>query len=303
MKNKHSYRFSMVSLTAGLGAISTLTYQFPAHAQIIPDGILSTSVTSSDNQNFVIENGDRNGDNLFHSFDTFSIPTNGSADFNNPTDIENIFSRVTGPSLSDIDGLLQTSGMTNLFLLNPNGIIFGPNAQLDIAGSFTASTANSLVFADGNEFSATAPEPSLLSISVPVGLQLNQPQSNIESWGQLETGQDLTLLGQNLYLEGTIMAGQNLTLQAHDAVTLRDTPTRPFIARSGADLTIQGAQSIDILTLQHLEQTPFVSGGNLTLISDGEISADAHFKSGKDLRFLDLAGAPGSIVSLYDPIL
>ena len=303
MKSNHFYLFGMA--TWWLVAIApALTCQFTAHAQVIPDGTLSTTVASPDNQNFVIENGNRTGNNLFHSFDTFSIPTNGSAVFNNPTDIENIFSRVTGPSLSDIDGLLQTTGTTNLFLLNPNGIIFGPNAQLDIVGSFMASTANSLVFSDGSEFSATAPETPLLSISVPMGLQLNtQPQSDIESRGHLKTSQDLTLLGQNLYLEGTVTAGQNLTLQAQDTVTLRDTPTRPFLARSGADLTIQGDQGIDILTLQHPEQTPFVSGGDLTLISDGEISADAHFQSGGDLRFLDLASAPGSIVSLYDPIL
>ena len=298
MNDRRSYFLIITSFMVGLGAISPHTY-----AQISPDGSLSTSVTSPDGQNFVIENGDRTGNNLFHSFSEFSIPTNGSAVFNNPTDIENIFSRVTGPSRSNIDGLLQTTGTTNLFLLNPNGIIFGPNAQLDVAGSFMASTADSFTFADGAEFSTTVAEPPLLSISVPVGLQLNQPQGNIESRGQLETGQDLTLLGQSLYLEGTVTTGQNLILQAQDTVTLRDTSTVPFVTRSGADLTIQGNQGIDILTLQHPERPPFVSGGNLTLISDGDISADAHFQSGGDLRFLSLAGAPGSIVSLYDPII
>ena len=285
------------ALTCQFAPVLTCQFATPAHAQIIPDGTLSTSVTSSDNQNFVIVSGDRNGNNLFHSFDTFSIPTSGSAIFNNPIDIENILSRVTGPSFSNIDGLLQTTGTTNLFLLNPNGIIFGPNAQLDIAGSFTASTADSLTFADGSEFSATAAESALLSISVPVGLQLNNPpQGDIKSLGHLETGQDMTLLGQNLYLEGDLMAGQNLTLQAQDTVIMRDTLTR-----SGNDLTIQGGQGVDIFALNRL--APFVSDGNLTLISDGDISADAHFKSGGDLRFLDLAGAPGSIISLHDPII
>ena len=188
MNNKHFRLIGVASLWVGAIAPAltcqfapALTSQFvpPAHAQVIPDGALSPSVASSDNQSFVIENGDRAGNNLFHSFSEFSIPTSGSAVFNNPTDIETIFSRVTGSNLSNIDGLLQTTGTTNLFLLNPNGIIFGPNAQLDIAGSFTASTAKSLVFADGNEFSATSPELSLLSISVPVGLQLNQLLGNI----------------------------------------------------------------------------------------------------------------------------
>ena len=278
------------SLSLSLSALSV-------QAQVLPDGTLSSTVSSPDGQNFTIKNGDRIGNNLFHSFDTFSVPTNGSAVFNNSTDIENIFSRVTGPNFSNIDGLLQTTGTTNLFLLNPNGIIFGPNAQLNIAGSFTASTANSLTFADGTNFSAAAAEPFLLSISVPVGLQLNtQPQGDIESWGQLETGHDLTLLGQQLYLEGNLIAGNNLILQAQDTVTMRDT-----LAHSGNDLTVQGGRGIDILALNRL--APFESGGNLALISDGDISADAHFESGGDLKFLTLTGTPGTVVSLHDPII
>ncbi|MEO1182966.1 MAG: filamentous hemagglutinin N-terminal domain-containing protein, partial [Cyanobacteria bacterium J06636_28] len=268
-------------------------------AQVTPDGTLSTEVTSSDNQNFIIENGDRAGNNLFHSFETFSIPTNGSAVFNNTIDIENIFSRVTGASASQIDGLIQANGTADLFLLNPNGIIFGADARLNIGGSFTASTVNSLSFADGSEFSTIAPETSLLSISVPLGLQLNpQPQGDIESRGQLEAGQDLTLLGQTLYLEGDIIAGNNLTLQGRDTVIMRDTLTR-----SGNDITIQGDQGIDILALNSLEQAPFVSGGDLTLISGGDISTDAHFESGGDLQFLTLAGMPGSVVSFQDSII
>jgi filamentous hemagglutinin family protein len=155
-----------------------------ASAQVSSDSSLSTTVNSSDGSNFVIENGDRTGNNLFHSFREFSIPTGGSVSFNNAADVQNIFSRVTGGSISNIDGLIRTNGTANLFLLNPSGILFGPNASLNIGGSFIGTTANRILFADGVEFSATTPQgSSLLSISTPIGLQMGQTSGNITVQG------------------------------------------------------------------------------------------------------------------------
>ncbi|MEM9163260.1 MAG: S-layer family protein [Cyanobacteria bacterium P01_F01_bin.4] len=154
----------------------------PALAQSVrADTTLSTTVNTSDSQNFTINAGTRVGDNLFHSFDEFSIPSGGSAAFVNPTDIANIINRVTGSSVSDINGLIQANGTANLFLLNPNGIVFGPNAQLNIGGSFMGSTAESLHFADGVEFvsSDTTPNP-LLTMSAPVGLQIGPTSGDIQ---------------------------------------------------------------------------------------------------------------------------
>lgn len=62
--------------------------------------------------------------------------------FVNRNGIQNIVSRVTGKEASNILGTLAVEGNANLFLLNPNGILFGKNAQLDVRGSFIGTTAN-----------------------------------------------------------------------------------------------------------------------------------------------------------------
>ncbi|WP_260445938.1 MULTISPECIES: S-layer family protein [unclassified Nostoc] len=197
-------------------------------AQITPDSTLNTTVSQS-GDNFTITNGNRVGNNLFHSFSQFSIPSNGSAFFNNAADVQNIFSRVTGGSVSNIDGLIKANGSANLFLLNPSGIIFGANAQLNIGGSFIGSTASSIKFADGAEFSATNPGATpLLTMSVPIGLQMGSNPTSITVQGighaltsvsslapitqnpsssqlRVKPGKTLALVGGNLNLTGATL--------------------------------------------------------------------------------------------------
>jgi filamentous hemagglutinin family protein len=146
-------------------------------AQVIGDTTLPVGERSqvTGNPNFQIDGGATRGGNLFHSFSDFSIPTGGSAFFNNAADVQNILTRVTGGSSSNIDGLIRANGTANLFLLNPNGIIFGQNASLNIGGSFVATTANAIGFGNLGFFSASNPEaPSALLTINPSALLFNQ---------------------------------------------------------------------------------------------------------------------------------
>ncbi|MCT7953971.1 two-partner secretion domain-containing protein [Laspinema palackyanum] len=164
----------------------------PVQAQIIPDATLpvNTTVIHQGTTN-IINGGTQIEGNIFHSFQEFSLPTNNQVIFDNPLDIENIFSRVTGSSISHIDGLIRVNGSANLFFLNPNGIVFGPHAQLNIGGSFLASTADRLNFADGTSFSTLPTETiPLLTVSLPVGLQMGPNPGKIMVQGP---GNNLTL--------------------------------------------------------------------------------------------------------------
>ena len=149
-----------------------------AIAQIIPDGTLGpeSSRAVPDTINNLpsdrISGGATRGSNLFHSFREFNINEARGAYFENPSGISNIFTRVTGSQSSNILGTLGVQGNANLFLINPKGIVFGPNARLDLRGSFIGSTADSIVFNNGVEFSSTNPQTApLLTVNIPTGLR------------------------------------------------------------------------------------------------------------------------------------
>ncbi|MBD2489056.1 S-layer family protein [Aulosira sp. FACHB-615] len=215
-----------------LGVICiSAVYNNGVHAQVTSDNTLKTVVEASNNS-YAIKDGTRVGKNLFHSFSQFSIPSGGSASFNNDTDIQNIFSRVTGGNISNIDGAINANGSANLFLLNPAGMIFGKNASLNIGGSFIGTTANSIKFADGTEFSAVqGVDKPLLTMTVPIGLQMGKDSGNIQVQGyghqltggvrtpvirsnnkstlEVNSGNAIALIGQNINLSGGVLTAEN----------------------------------------------------------------------------------------------
>jgi filamentous hemagglutinin family protein len=198
-------------------------------AQIIPDSTLpdNSQVTTIGNTitingGTLVEDQSRNISNLFHSFEQLSVPTGSTAYFNNAANVQNIISRVTGRSVSNIEGIIQANGQANLFLINPNGIIFGPNASLNIGGSFVASTASSLNFADGTKFSAVDAQISpLLKVSVPIGLQFGATAKPIYNKSQASSPDGAI----------TNISGQPVGLQVKPLKTL---------ALIGGDITLEG---------------------------------------------------------------
>ena len=283
----------------------------PVLAQITPDATLGTGgsiVTPNVNIRGLpanrIDGGAMRGANLFHSFSEFNVGEASRVYFANPAGIENILTRVTGNNLSNIVGTLGVDGGASLFLLNPNGILFGSNAKLDIAGSFVASTANSVVFENGFVFSTTNPQaPPLLTVKVPLGLQYGSHQSGtITNAGNLAVGQDLTLSAGTLDLQGQLHAGRNLSLQAQDTVRVRDSAANPFIASARGQLVVQGDRAVDIFALNHPE-SGFYSVGDMVLRSANTVGGDAHYFSGGNFQIQQLDGKLGNLSSPNDPII
>lgn len=276
-KAPSQFRLSKAGTLAGLWLSgSGLVLCEPiALAQIVPDSTLPVnSIVVPGCTICTIEGGTVRGTNLFHSFSQFSVPTGGEAFFNNAAQITNILTRVTGTSISNIDGLLRANGTANLFLLNPNGILFGSNAQLNIGGSFVATTANAIQFADQGFYSATNPEtPALLSVN-PSALWFNQvspgaiavrsvaPPSPIL---QVLNGHSLLLVGGDVSIDGGLFNAPGghvelLGIAATGTVALNDAGGALSLSVPAevprADIRIENGSVIDV-TADH--------GGSITI--------------------------------------
>ncbi|MEC4813550.1 MAG: filamentous hemagglutinin N-terminal domain-containing protein [Scytonema sp. PMC 1069.18] len=218
MLGKHTHWHWFFGIT--MGSLNAFWCSY-AIAQITPDSTLGaeSSVVTPDVvikgiPSEQIDGGAIRGTNLFHSFQQFNINAARGAYFSNPTGIENILSRVTGGNPSNILGTLGVLGNANLFFINPNGIIFGPNASLDVGGSFVATTANAIQFGDLGFFSATNPNaPPLLTIN-PSALLFNQIAAPIENRSRADAGADSS--GNTGYFGLRVPNGQSLLLVGGD---------------------------------------------------------------------------------------
>ncbi len=195
-------------LVAALAAAS-LCASFVARAGgIATDGSLGPRVTLPGPAYAIgADLGRQVGGNLFQSFHTFSLTQGESAVFSGPASVVNIIGRVTGPDASLIDGRIGSDiAGANLYLFNPQGIAFGSHASLDLSGSFRASTADYVRFADGSRFSASLGGDSVLSVAAPsaFGFVAAAPAAITLTGSSLRVadGRTLALVGGSVVLKG-----------------------------------------------------------------------------------------------------
>ena len=274
-----------------------------AIAQVIPDVTLGSNpsrvvpnVLVQGNRADRIDGGAIQQKYLFHSFDQFSVGENNRVYFSQPANIETIVSRVTGNDISSIQGTLGVDGNANLFFLNPNGIVFGENARLDIAGSFFASTANRFTFSDGSTFSANNPQvPPLLTINTSLGLQPGgNQQGNIATFGRLSLDGSLTLDANDIIINGDLQSAQDILLRGQDRIQVTDAATRPTFVSANGTLTIEGQQIT--LTGEHPD-SQLLSGNTMSLRANNPIDTNVTFSSGGRVQMTQMDGQPGSLNS------
>jgi filamentous hemagglutinin family protein len=280
-----------------------------AQTQISPDGTLPTNVNNIGGGVYEITGGNQpnNGANVFHSLKDFSIRSGDTARFVHSQGIDNIITRITGGSPSQINGTIQTLingttdiGRANLFVINPSGIIFGENARLDVGGSFFATTADKMKFADGTEFSAANP---MLTISVPIGLQYgSNPNSSIRVQGN---GNNLRPDFSSGYLDRSNRpqglhyvspTGNTIALVGGDVVVDGGNITLP-----GGKVEIWSVKSGEVSLVKNNQQLQLQSGqginyGNIELQNAASLDTSGNSAGSLQLRGGNISLTNGSVI-------
>jgi filamentous hemagglutinin family protein len=274
-----------------LGSFVALLYPESSQAQSIrpaTDGTGTVVNRRGDRQDITGGTRSRDGQNLFHSFERFGLSAGEIANFRSNPQIVNILGRITGGDPSVINGLLQvTGGSSNLFLLNPAGIVFGSDARLDVPASFTATTANGIGF--GNRwFNALGPNDYAALVSNPDQFAFTMAQPGaIANFGELTVNpeQNLTLLGGTVINTGTLSApggsitvaavpGQNL-VRVSQAGSLLSLDLQPTRGAEGSGLSTDRPNS---LPFTPVSLPALLTGGNLDGATDIAVNPDGSIR-------------------------
>lgn len=243
-------------------------------AKVVTDGSVGPAQTVSGPSYLIPDTlGTTSGNNLFHSFLQFGIDQNQSITFTGPDTISNVISRVTGNEISTIDGQLQSQvGQANFYFINPNGIVFGPNAQVNVPAAFHASTASELRFEDGYIYSSAASGISTLTQAEPQSFGFLAPQSG----SILVNGTELTfrsekkvsLSGSNISIKGP-EAGINVPGGDIHITAVGSSTTGEVPVAQAPEISVNGMVSMDSSALK----TTGNSGGRI-VVTAGDIKMD-----------------------------
>ncbi|MFP5272591.1 CHAT domain-containing protein [Coleofasciculus sp.] len=215
------------------------------------------------------------GENLFHSFEQFGLSPDQIANFISDPQIRNILGRVVGGDTSVIDGLIQvTGGNSNLFLMNPAGIIFGADTQLNVPAAFTATTATGIGFGTENWFNAFGENRYQNLIRTPTTLAFDLADSAaIINHGNLEVGkgQTLTLAGGSITNTGQLTApGGQVAIAAVPGENLIR------ISQPGSPLTLEitppRSTTGEQLPISPLDLPVLLTGNSGQVVNEGQLS-------------------------------
>ncbi len=270
-------------------AMATLVFAGAAHGQIVLDGRLGPAgAITPVGGNYAITNtiGTQVGGNLFHSFTTFNLATSNVATFSGNPGTANIVARVTGGSGSSIDGTMRsTIAGANLWFINPWGVTFGPNAQLDVSGAFHASTASYLTLGSGpgaGRFDAANPNASNLVAAAPSAFGFLGTPAPLSVQGatlQVPDGETLTLAGGKLTLNAATLKAHGGRINLASAGSAGEIALGAGVAPS-AGMTLGeismtgGLVTTESPTGSATDSGPiFIRAGKLTLQDDAKIRA------------------------------
>lgn len=193
----------------GIASLVTFLQNTPATAQIAPAANdTNTTVKQTTDNTFDITGGTKAGENLFHSFEKFGLTEGQTANFISNPSIQNILTRVTGGDASFINGIIQiTGGKSNLYFMNPAGILFGANATLDLPGAFTATTANGIGFGNNKWFNAIGNNDYAALVGNPTefAFTMKQPGAIVNN-GRIYSIGDISLIGGTVLSSGEIIS-------------------------------------------------------------------------------------------------
>jgi filamentous hemagglutinin family protein len=191
------------------------------------------------------------GSNLFHSFQTFNIETGETANFSGPSSVTNILARVTGNQSSWIDGRITANA--NLYLLNPNGIVFGENACLSVDGSFHASTADYLRLGNTGKFSASQPQESVLTVAAPEAFGFLTAPSSIRIEGSamiVPSKQTISIIGGDLFIKDSVLFAES------GRINLASVASSGEVISTSSDLILNSFQKLGKIELSESSPLP-----------------------------------------------